>query len=74
MVNQEKIPKEKILGLNIIHQRKKAGLTQQNIADALNVSIKTVYNYERGKGLDALLLHSLAELFNCNVNDFYLDL
>lgn len=74
MNSTDKLTREKTLGLNIVHQRKKAGLTQQNIADALNVTIKTVYNYERGKGLDAMLLHSLAKLFGCNVNDFYLDL
>lgn len=61
----------KDVGLNISHLRKKAGLTQGELAEILGVSVRTVHNYENGKGLDPSLLEFLSVLFKCNLTDFF---
>lgn len=40
--------KKKALGINLMLRRREAGLSQQDIADAIGVSVGTVGNWERG--------------------------
>lgn len=37
------------LGKNIQLERKRAGLTQQALADAIGVQVRTIHKFERGK-------------------------
>lgn len=57
---------------NLIYLRKKNGLTQQEVADELNYSDKTVSKWERGESLpDAETLFKLANFFAVDVNYLY---
>lgn len=67
-----KIPVSKIAEL-----RQKAGMTQRELADALDVTESTVRNYERGRNsLKALeLVIGLCKVFDCKPEDLvdYID-
>lgn len=55
---------------NIKFLRKKAGLTQKQLADKTNLSIATIQGYEQGKyapKTDAL--YKLRKALNCNINE-----
>lgn len=56
------------VGKLILHLRKEQGLTQKNVADALNISNKTVSKWERGFGCpDVSLLASLSGVLGADV-------
>lgn len=59
------------IGKAIARQRKKAGLTQDQVADFLKVKKGTVSRIENGAiavGIDKI--YDLHKLFNCHVSDF----
>ena len=57
-------------GIFIASLRKEHGLTQKQLADALNVSDKAISRWETGKGYpDVSSLVSLSEYFNISVNE-----
>lgn len=61
-------PKE--TGAFISLLRKEAGITQQELAEKLNVTAKAVSRWETGKGYpDVTILPKLSELFNVSVNE-----
>lgn len=49
--------------------RDRAGLTQQQVARSLDVSDKTVWNWEAGHGISAKKRHELAELLHVGVEE-----
>lgn len=50
--------------------RKKAGLKQQEVADALNISQSTVAMWENGTNHPrSIVLPALARLYNCTIDD-----
>lgn len=54
----------------IAYYRKKAGLTQSQLAEKLNYSDKSVSKWERGEGLpDAFVLYKMTELFGISMNE-----
>ncbi|WP_019849971.1 helix-turn-helix domain-containing protein [Desulfitobacterium sp. PCE1] len=56
------------VGKLILHLRKERGLTQKNVADALNISNKTVSKWERGLGCpDISLLAELSEVLGADM-------
>jgi len=56
---------------NLVAYRKKANLTQQEIAQRLNYSDKAVSKWERAEGVpDVLVLKTLADIYGVTVNDF----
>jgi transcriptional regulator with XRE-family HTH domain/desulfoferrodoxin (superoxide reductase-like protein) len=56
------------VGKLILHLRKEQGLTQKNIADALNISNKTVSKWERGFGCpDVSLLADLSGVLGADI-------
>ncbi|MCL2627710.1 MAG: helix-turn-helix domain-containing protein [Oscillospiraceae bacterium] len=60
----------RIVGEKIIKQRKLLGLTQQELADKLFVSNKTVSKWESGGGLpDTAILPALASALSVSVDD-----
>lgn len=55
---------------NIIDLRKRKGMTQSELADALNYSDKSVSKWERAEGTpDVFVLYKIAELFNISLDD-----
>lgn len=60
--------------LNMVAYRIRRGLTQTDVAEALNVHPKTVGRWENEPGKVSLeVLNSLAILYNCQVRDFFVD-
>lgn len=63
-MNQEKI------GKFIAEQRKKQNLTQEQLAEKLNITYKAVSKWETGKGLpDPSLMMNLCNILEISVND-----
>lgn len=59
-----------IIANNLTYYRKKAGITQQELAEKLNYSDKSVSKWERGEGVpDIYILKQIADLFEVTVND-----
>ena len=61
------------VGKLILGLRKEKGLTQKQLADAMNISDKTISKWERGLGYpDVSLLHELSEVLGVNVEKILL--
>ena len=59
-----------VIAKNLIKYRKENGLTQQELAEKLNYSDKSISKWERGEGVpDIYILKQIAELYNITVND-----
>ncbi len=57
------------VGKLILDLRKEKGLTQKQLADAMNISDKTISKWERGLGCpDVSLLHELSEILGVNID------
>lgn len=55
---------------NIASLRRQKGITQAELAEALNYSDKSVSKWERGEGVpDILVIHRISEFFGVTVND-----
>ncbi|MBQ8375336.1 MAG: helix-turn-helix transcriptional regulator [Clostridia bacterium] len=64
----------KTIAQNLIAYRKKAGLTQAELAEKINYSDKSVSKWESGNGVpDIYILIRLAEIFGVTVNDLVSD-
>lgn len=60
-----------VIAENLIYYRKKAHLTQSELASKLNYSDKSVSKWERAEGVpDIHILVQLAKLYGLTVNDF----
>ena len=56
------------VGKLILDLRKEKGLTQKQLADAINISDKTISKWERGLGCpDVSLLHDLSQVLSVNI-------
>lgn len=56
--------------MGLTYQRKKAGLTQMQVAQALGITDSAVNQWEKGKTFPKTeQLPRLAKLFNCTVDD-----
>ena len=61
------------VGKLILGIRKEKGLTQKQLADAMNISDKTISKWERGLGCpDVSLLHELSEVLKINIEQLLL--
>lgn len=61
------------VGKLIFDLRKEKGLTQKQLADAMNISDKTISKWERGLGCpDVSLLHELSNILNVNIEKILL--
>ena len=59
-----------VIAKKLIKYRKENGLTQQELAEKLNYSDKSISKWERGEGVpDIYILKQIAELYNVTVND-----
>lgn len=60
-----------IIAENLVYYRKKAKLTQSELASKLNYSDKSISKWERGDGVpDIFILEQLSRLYGLSVNDF----
>ena len=60
-----------VIAENLIYYRKKAGLTQSELAEKLSYSDKSVSKWERKEGVpDIHILVQLSKLYGLTVNDF----
>lgn len=60
------------IGEQIKKQRIKKNITQQELAEYLNVSTQAISRYELGsRKTDNDILFKLAEYFNISINDFF---
>lgn len=64
----------RIVGLNIEVKRKRAKMTLEDLAEKLDVTSRTIQNYEKGKGLSIVVIYKLKKLFNCEIDEFFLEL
>lgn len=56
-----------ILAERICHARKRAGLTQADLAERLKIALPTLNKYEKGHRIpDAELLSRMADILNCD--------
>ena len=70
MKNQEEIKRN--VSENIRSYRKKAGLTQKQLADLLGVKNTAVSNWENGQNsIDTELLFRVCKIFNISLNEIY---
>ena len=61
---------KKTMGSFLAALRKAKGMTQQEVADRLNVSNKTVSKWERDEGCpEIMMLPCLAELYSVTVDE-----
>ena len=59
-----------VIAKNLIKYRKEKGFTQQELAEILNYSDKSISKWERGEGVpDIYILKQIAELYGVTVND-----
>ena len=64
----------RIVGLNIEVKRKRAKMTLEDLAEKLDVTSRTIQNYEKGKGLSIVVIYKIKKLFNCELDEFFLEL
>lgn len=65
-MNQEKI------GKFILRLRKENSFTQEEIAEKLNVNVKSVSRWENGKNLpDHSIILEICKIYNISINEFY---
>lgn len=58
---------------NIRAERNRADLTQEYVANKLNITLRTYTSYEDdAKCIKATTLYELSKIFGCNINAFYL--
>lgn len=60
--------------MGIASRRKRAGLSQCELANMLGVDQTAVHNWERGKAMpNAKRLPAIAKILNCSVDDLFKD-
>lgn len=64
----------RVVGINIQAVRKRANISQEELAKQMNVTTRTIQNYEKGKCVDFFVIKKLSEIFNCSLYDFLLGL
>lgn len=63
---------KEVIASNLAAYRKKAGYTQQQLAEKLNYSDKAVSKWERAESIpDIIVLKSIADLYGVAVDDFF---
>lgn len=66
---------KKILAKNLIRYRKKAKLTQSELAEKLNYSDKNISKWERADSMpDVLVLRNLSQFYGIKMEDFFIEI
>lgn len=72
MEDEIKMNEQRFIKDVIYENRKKKGMTQEQLADILNVSNKTISKWERGIGYpDMTLIPTLAKALDINISDLF---
>ncbi len=53
---------------NIAAERARQNMSVSDLADALGVSRKTIYNWEKSGNIPQKALQKMSEIFNCSVD------
>jgi len=53
---------------NIAAERARRKMSTQDLADALNVTRKTIYNWESSGKIPDVALEKMADLFHCTID------
>lgn len=62
----------RLIADNLIYYRKKAGLTQLQLAEHFNYSDKSVSKWERGESVpDTIVMKALADFYGITIDDFF---
>lgn len=61
-----------VISQNIRAERTRAGLTQKEVSDILKINRRTYMGYENGNSVNAYVLWQLQQLFNCNIENFFI--
>ncbi len=62
----------KLRGNKIMERRHTVGVTQEDLAAAVRVSVSSINRFERSKGEPkASTLHTIAKVLKCRMEDFY---
>jgi transcriptional regulator with XRE-family HTH domain len=70
MSNKEKLKNQ--IALNIKYYRKKAGITQKQLAELVGVTSTAVSNWESGQNsINTEILFKVCEVMNVSLNDIY---
>jgi transcriptional regulator with XRE-family HTH domain len=70
MSNKEKLKNQ--IALNIKYYRKKAGITQKQLAELVGVTSTAVSNWESGQNsINTEILFKVCEVLNVSLNDIY---
>lgn len=64
----------KIIADNIRAERNRVNITQEEVANKLDITLRTYISYEQNaKNVEVPMLLFLAKIFGCNVDAFYLN-
>ena len=59
---------------NITKLRKRAGMTQSDLADKLNYSDKAISKWERGENVPSIeMLYEITKIFDVNIEIYYIE-
>ena len=62
----------KLRGNKIRERRHTVGVTQEDLAAAVRVSVSSINRFERNKGEPkASMLHAIAKVLKCRMEDFF---
>lgn len=64
----------KIISSNIRAERARCGLTQEEVANRLNISARTYIRWEQETNIDCIDLYRLSNVFDCKIEDFFVGL
>lgn len=57
--------------LKFLRRSKGFDLTQKQLADALGLTVVTIYKVENGLGVNIMTALKMAKFFNCSVEDIF---
>lgn len=69
-MNKEDVLKQ--IGRNIKSLRIRKNMTREELAEKVNVTDRTIQNWEKGKSINTFDLYLLSDIFKCEINDFYI--
>ncbi len=61
-----------IIANNIRAERIRKKLSQEDVANSLNIARETYNGFENGNKIDAYYIYELSKLFDCKIDSFYI--
>ena len=63
-----------IIANNIRAERSRKKLSQEDVANYLNIARETYIGFENGNRIDSYYIYQLSKLFECDIANFYIGL